>query len=314
MVMNMENVRIVFMGTPVFGKEILKTLVENYYQVVAVVTQPDKAVGRKKILTAPPVKEYALSQQIEVLQPIKIKEDYQRIVELQPDLIVTCAYGQMIPKQLLQLPRLGCINVHASLLPKLRGGAPIQHAIMDGYTKSGVTIMEMVPQMDAGDMISQKSVDILENDTYGSLHDRLIQCATRLLVETLPSIIEGNYTKLPQNIDEVTYGYNITKEQERIDLSQDYDTIYNQIRGLIPNPCAYFLLDGKKVKVYEVEKTDIVQNYENGTILFVGKYLGLVIDQRVMIIKKLQLEGKNVNTASEVRNGAGRNWQYQVCQ
>ncbi len=314
MVIYMNKIRIVFMGTPVFGKEILRCLVENDYEVIGVVAQPDKAVGRKQIITACPVKEYALEQGIEVIQPINIKEDYSRIVELNPDLIVTCAYGQIIPKALLELPRLGCINVHASLLPKLRGGAPIQHSIIDGLKETGVTIMEMVRKMDAGAIISQGKVTIEDNDTYGSLHDKLIEVGTKLLIDTLPSIIDQSYEKVEQNEDEVTFGYNISKEEEKVDLSKDYDTIYNQVRGLIPNPCAYVLVDGKKVKFYEVEKTDITDNNVNGTIVFVGKELGLVVDHRVILVKQLQLEGKSKMTAKEFRNGAGRNWDNVICQ
>lgn len=310
----MKETRIVFMGTPVFGKEILRCLVENDYNVVGVVSQPDKAVGRKQIITFCPVKEYAVEKGIEVIQPIKIKEDYQRIVELQPDLIVTCAYGQIIPKALLQLPKLGCINVHASLLPKLRGGAPIQHSIIDGYDETGVTIMEMASKMDAGDMISQASTKIEKNDTYGSLHDRLITIGQKLLLETLPSVIDHSYIPIKQEDELVTFGYNISKEEEHIDLSKGYTGVFNQVRGLIPTPCCYMVVDGKKVKIHEISTSELTREAEDGTIVFVdGGKLGLVVENKVLVISKLQLEGKQVMTSKEVRNGSGRNWDGKVC-
>ena len=169
--------KIVFMGTPTFGREILKCLHQNGYDVVLAVCQPDKYVGRKHVLTGCEVKQYCIENNIEVFQPVKIREDYTRVLQVNPDLIVTCAYGQIIPKIILD--KCKCINVHASLLPKLRGGAPIQHAIIDGYSTTGITIMEMSNKMDAGDIISQSSIDIDINDTYSSLHDKLITVATR---------------------------------------------------------------------------------------------------------------------------------------
>lgn len=303
----MSKLKVIFMGTPTFGKEILRCLVENNYDVVLAVTQPDKYVGRKHVLTSCETKKYALEHNIEVFQPIKIKNDYDLIVQKQPDLIVTCAYGQIIPKEVLSLCK--CINVHASLLPKLRGGAPIQHSIIDGYDKTGVTIMEMVSKMDAGDIISQKEIDIDINDSYISLHDKLIEVATKLLIDTLPSIIDNTYTPIKQNDDEVTFGYNISPQEEHIDFSKTYKQVYDQIRGLYDSPCAYAIVDGKKVKIAQVEMSDESRDSENGTIVFVGKEMGIVVDKRVMIIKKLQLEGKNMVSSKEFRNGVGRNWE-----
>ena len=168
----MKDIKIVFMGTPDFAVPIFKALADNY-NVVAVVTQPDKRIGRKQILTPTPVKKVSALYNIPVLQPIKIKEAYQEVLKYKPDIIITCAYGQIIPKELLDYPKYKCINVHASLLPKLRGGAPIHHAIMDGYDKTGITIMYMDIKMDAGDIISQSETTITKDDTLASLHDRL---------------------------------------------------------------------------------------------------------------------------------------------
>ena len=302
--------KIVFMGTPTFGREILKCLHQNGYDVVLAVCQPDKYVGRKHVLTSCEVKQYCIENNIEVFQPVKIREDYSRVLEVNPDLIVTCAYGQIIPKIILD--KCKCINVHASLLPKLRGGAPIQHAIIDGYSTTGITIMEMSNKMDAGDIISQSSIDIDINDTYSSLHDKLIKVATKLLLDTIGSVIDNSYVAIKQNENEVTFGYNILPQQEHIDFNKSYMQVYNQIRGLADVPYAYGIVEGKKVKLCQVSTSDIVSENANGTIVFVSKGLGVVVDNRVIVIEKLQLEGKNITSAKDFRNGVARNWQGVV--
>ena len=302
--------KIVFMGTPTFGREILKCLHQNGYDVVLAVCQPDKYVGRKHVLTSCEVKQYCIENNIEVFQPVKIREDYSRVLQVNPDLIVTCAYGQIIPKIILE--KCKCINVHASLLPKLRGGAPIQHAIIDGYSTTGITIMEMSNKMDAGDIISQSSIDIDINDTYSSLHDNLITVATRLLLDTIGSVIDNSYVAIKQNENEVTFGYNILPQQEHIDFNKSYMQVYNQIRGLADVPYAYGIVEGKKVKLCQVSTSDIVSENANGTIVFVSKGLGVVVDNRVIVIEKLQLEGKNITSAKDFRNGVARNWQGVV--
>ena len=302
--------KIVFMGTPTFGREILKCLHQNGYDVVLAVCQPDKYVGRKHVLTSCEVKQYCIENNIEVFQPVKIREDYTRVLQVNPDLIVTCAYGQIIPKIILE--KCKCINVHASLLPKLRGGAPIQHAIIDGYSTTGITIMEMSNKMDAGDIISQSSIDIDINDTYSSLHDKLIKVATKLLLDTIGSVIDNSYVAIKQNENEVTFGYNILPQQEHIDFNKSYMQVYNQIRGLADVPYAYGIVEGKKVKLCQVSTSDIVSENVNGTIVFVSKGLGVVVDNRVIVIEKLQLEGKNITSAKDFRNGVARNWQGVV--
>ena len=302
--------KIVFMGTPTFGREILKCLHQNGYDVVLAVCQPDKYVGRKHVLTSCEVKQYCIENNIEVFQPVKIREDYSRVLQVNPDLIVTCAYGQIIPKIILD--KCKCINVHASLLPKLRGGAPIQHAIIDGYSTTGITIMEMSNKMDAGAIISQSSIDIDINDTYSSLHDKLITVATKLLLDTIGSVIDNSYVAIKQNDNEVTFGYNILPQQEHIDFNKSYMQVYNQIRGLADVPYAYGIVEGKKVKLCQVSTSDIVSENVNGTIVFVSKGLGVVVDNRVIVIEKLQLEGKNITSAKDFRNGVARNWQGVV--
>ena len=305
----MEKTRVIFMGTPEFGRAILQELLDEQLNVVAVVCQPDKLVGRKQILTFPVVKQLAVERGIEVIQPLRIREDYQRILDLKPDLIVTCAYGQIIPKVLLDAPPLGCINVHASLLPALRGGAPIQHAIIDGYDKTGITIMEMDVRMDSGNIISQAECEIRNDDTYGSLHDRLIETAVKLLRETMGSILAGSHPSVPQQEELVTFGYNISKEEEKLDLSRGYRGVYNQIRGLIPSPCSYFTVDGKKVKIWEAQESDLTVERPDGYLCYADDALGLTVEKRLILIRQLQPEGKQKMSARDFRNGAGRNWE-----
>ena len=235
--MNLEDInvekelKIIYMGTPEFSATVLKGLIENY-KIRAIVTQPDKKVGREQKELSPPVKQVGIDNTILVLQPNKIMDEYQPLKDMEPDLIITCAYGKILPREILELPRLGCINVHASLLPKLRGGAPIHRAIINGYTKTGVTIMYMDEKMDEGDMISQKETEITETETAETLHDKLSVIGRDLLIETLPSIINQTNQRIKQNNDAATYGFIIKREDEKIDFSKTKKKIYDQIRGL----------------------------------------------------------------------------------
>ena len=236
------------MGTPDFAVPILETLIQNT-NVVLVVSQPDKKVGRKQILTKTPIHEVADKYGISVFQPEKIKNDYERILEVKPDIIITCAYGQIIPKVLLDLPRLGCINVHASLLPKLRGGAPLHHAIIDGLDKTGVTIMYMDEAMDTGDIISTISYDIKSSDTTEDIHDTLRELGAKLLIDTLPSIVLGTNRRIKQNETEATYGYNITREEEHIDFNKSGILIDRLVRGLYSWPLANTIIGDTEYKI-----------------------------------------------------------------
>ena len=224
--------RVVFMGTPDFSVPVLETIIREGYEVVGVVTQPDRPVGRKRILTPTPVKQKAMEHGIPVFQPEKIKEDYDQVLAWNPDLIVTAAFGQIIPKILLDAPKHGCINVHASLLPKYRGGAPIHKAIIDGETETGVTIMYMDVKMDTGDMISKVVVPIGEKDHTGSMFEKLSVAGAELLKETLPKLLAGEIEATPQNHEEATFAWNIKREDERIDWYKPATTLYNQVRGL----------------------------------------------------------------------------------
>jgi len=238
------------MGTPDFAVPILEGLIENY-EVVGVVSQPDRRVGRRQLFEPTPIKKVALEHNILIFQPEKIRNDYENILALEPDIIVTCAYGQIIPKAILDYPRLGCINVHASLLPKLRGGAPIHRAIIEGYDKTGITIMYMDVKMDNGDIISTRETKIEESDNLESLHDRLSIMGRELLLDTMPSIIDGTNNRIKQNEEEVTFGYNIKREEEHIDFSKSSREIFNHIRGLCPVPACFAMLDDNEIKIYD---------------------------------------------------------------
>ena len=262
-----EELKIVFMGTPDFAVPILEALHKNY-NVKGVVTQPDKPVGRSQELRPTPVKKYASDNLILCINPKSIKEDWGEVVSFHPNLIITCAYGQILPRELLVYPKYGCINVHASLLPKLRGGAPIHHAIIDGYKKTGITIMYMSPRMDEGDIIKQKEIEIEETDTAETLHDKLSILGRDLLLEVIPTIKDGTATRTKQNNDEATYAKNISKEDEKIDFSKTSRQIYNQIRGLNSWPGAYAIFDGKRMKIWSSRISDYTDPFKiNGQII-----------------------------------------------
>lgn len=296
--------KVVFMGTPEFAVPILKLLIDEY-DVVGVVTQPDRMVGRKRIITPPPVKELAIEHNIKVFQPLKIKENYQEILALSPDLIVTCAYGQILPEEILHFPKYGCINVHASLLPKLRGGAPIHHAIIDGYKETGITIMYMSKKMDQGDILTQVKTPILDDDTLGSLQYKLSEMAKDLLKSTIPLLIEDKIIPLKQNEEEATYGYNISREEERIDFTKSIEEVDRQVRGLNPVPGAYTTLNGKILKIYDVRFGDrYYPNTEDGTIVdFHHDGFSVVCGKKELVITDMALEGKRRCAAKDFLNG-----------
>lgn len=298
----MKDTRVVFMGTPDFSVPTLKMLIEKCH-VVLVVTQKDAIVGRKKELKPSPIKEVALAYNIEVFQPTKIKEDFNKVIEAKPDLIVTCAYGQIIPKELLELPALGCINVHASLLPKLRGGAPIHRAIMEGHIKTGITIMYMDEHMDNGDIISTCEVPIQNTDNVGFLHDILSLKGSVLLSETLPSIINRTNSRIKQNDDEATFAKIIKRQDELIDFNRSCVEIYNQIRGLNPWPLAYFTVHNEEVKVLECDYN--IQNTSKiGEIVEVtNSTIGISCKDGVIYLVKIKPASKKEMFVKDYLNG-----------
>ena len=298
--------KIVFMGTPDFAVPILEGLIKNY-QVVLVVSQPDKKVGRKQILTPTPVKSKALEYGISVFQPVNIKEDYQKVIDAKPDIIITCAYGQIIPKVLLDYPEYGCINVHASLLPKLRGGAPIHKAIIDGYDKTGITIMYMDVRMDSGDIISQEETKILDSDNLEILHDRLSLMGVELLLKTLPSIFNKTNKRVKQNIDEVTFAYNIKREEEHIDFNKTSKEVFDLIRGLNPAPAANFILDGEEFKVYN-SRIGTSKNETSGKIINIYKDgIGVSTLDGEIILTEVKPAGKKRMLVRDYLNGIDKN-------
>ena len=312
--MNIEDVivnrppRVVFMGTPTFSVPILEALIKNY-KVKAVVTQPDKQVGRSGKIAKPPVKIKAEENNILVIQLDRIKEEYQEIIDLNPDLIVTCAYGQILPKELLDYPKYGCINVHASLLPNLRGGAPIHRSIINGYSKTGITIMYMAEGMDDGDIITQREVEITYDDTASTLHDKLSIVGSELLIETLPSILNGTNERIKQDSSKVTFAPVITKEDEKIDFNKTSKEVYNQIRGLNSFPGAYFMLGGKRFKVWEsIIGNEVFHQHINGEIVKLYKEgIGIKTHNGVIILTVIQPEGKSKMKASDYLNGQKEN-------
>ena len=301
--------RVCFMGTPEFAVAILDALVQSDVEVVAVVSQPDKKVGRKQILQATPVKERALSYNILVLQPEKIKDSTNELKELNLDLIVTCAYGQFIPETILNTPKYGSVNIHASLLPKYRGGAPIHKAIINGEDETGITIMRMVKKMDAGDIIFQQTCPIYEEDDFGSLHDRLQDLGSNMIKEYLSQLFTIDLQTIPQDESKVSFSYNISSEEEFVNFNDTMKNVYNKIRGLNPWPVSHSIIEHKKVKLFKAIKSDIISDGEVGTVIgLINEGLAIKVQDGVILIKELQVEGKNRMTAQAFYQGMGKQW------
>lgn len=305
----MKMLKIVFMGTPSFSVPILEALIEKY-DVVGVVTQPDKLVGRKQERKFSPVKECAIQHQIPVFQPTKIRTEYQDIIALQPDIIVTAAYGQIVGMKLLNAPKYRSINVHASLLPKYRGGAPIHEAIKQGETKTGVTIMYMEKQMDAGDILAVAELPILEEDTGGTIFEKLSFLGRDLLMETIPLLIEGKIEPIKQKEEDATFAYNVTKEEEKLNFNLPARAVVNHIRAYNPSPIAYMELGEDTVKVYQAAVSSEKHDATPGTILKKTKQGFLVAcgENTTIEILEVQPSGKRIMKASDFANGALRKY------
>lgn len=297
--------KIVFMGTPDFSVPILRNLVKEGYEIVGVVTQPDRPKGRKKALSPPPVKVEALKHNIKVLQPEKIRNEVEEVLSLQPDLIVTAAFGQILPKDLLEAPKYGCINVHASLLPELRGGAPIHYSILQGKDKTGVTIMYMAEKLDAGDILTQVEVKIEERDTVGTLFDKLSEAGVKLLSDTLPQLLDGKLTPQKQDDSKATFASNIKREQEKIDWTKSGEEIYNQIRGLNPWPVAFTTYENQPIKLWWSEKMPSKNDSSPGTIIGIDQD-GFVVatgNKTAIKITELQPSGKKKMSGDDFLRG-----------
>lgn len=302
---------VVFMGTPQFAVPILQGVIDHGYQVLVVVTQPDRLVGRKKVLQMSPVKQAALTNNIPVLQPEKISgsEEMQKIMMMQPDIIITAAYGQFLPTSLLNSAKIAAINVHGSLLPKYRGGAPIQYAIKNNDAETGITIMYMAKKMDAGDIITQASLPILPTDDAGSIFDKLSYLGRDLLLTTLPKIIDGTAPRLPQDESKVTFAYNIKPCEEQIDINWPATKINGLVRALRPQPGAYCNFAGKRTKIWQIKVSDETTTAQPGTVITKTKK-SLVIaagDHTAFEIVCLQPAGKAKQPIQAYLNGLGRN-------
>ena len=299
---------VVFMGTPEFAVPILQSLIDNpEYDVQAVLTQPDHHIGRKRTLHQSPVKELAEQYNIEVLQPAKLSKspEMEKIISLQPDLMITAAYGQFLPTKLLAAAKIAAINVHGSLLPKYRGGAPIQYSIINGDKETGVSIMYMVKKMDAGDIISQRSIPIEDTDDSGTMFKKLSLLGRDLLLETLPKLISWDVNPVAQDPDKVVFSPNITSEQEPIDFRLPARLIDAKVRGLRPAPLGNMVIDGLRTKIYDVtpleEKTDL----EPGKVVRVTKHQLVIAagDRTTYQINKLKPAGKKAMDITSYLNG-----------
>lgn len=292
------------MGTPEFSVPILKMLIKNY-NVVGVVTQPDREVGRKKVLTPSPIKQTAMEFNIPVITPEKLRIEYEKVLAFKPDIIVTCAYGQILPNEILNYPKYGCINVHASLLPKYRGGAPIQRAIMNGEVKTGITIMYMNEGMDTGDMIEKKELIIENDDNYDEVSKKLSVIGTDLLEDVLPKVIKGKIKRTIQDNEDATYAPIIKREDEKLDFNKTTFEIYNHIRALSTTPGAYAILDKKVVKIYSSRMSDHIHpNKKNGEIVKIyDDGIGISTSDSEIVITDIKIEGKNKMSVKQYLNG-----------
>lgn len=299
--------KILFMGTPDIAVSMLKQILVDGYDVIGVVTQPDKKAGRKQELKMSEVKQCALQHNIPVYQPVRIKDDYKDLMMLGADLIVTCAYGQFIPSELLEAPTYGSINVHASLLPKLRGGAPIHKAIIYGEKETGMSIMRMVKAMDAGAVMAQCKVRIEETDTAGSLYDKLAEAGAKLLSESIVKIKEGKAVFVEQQEEKATFAYTISKEEEFISFDRDISKVYDHIRGLIPFPVGHGIINNKKVKFHKVRKVEKAIYSKPGEVLgLLDGGFAIAAVNGYVLIDEIQMEGKAKTDAKAFFNGAGK--------
>ncbi|TGD21703.1 methionyl-tRNA formyltransferase [Companilactobacillus suantsaicola] len=303
--------RVIFLGTPEFSATVLRGLLKADYDVVAVVTQPDKPVGRKQKLQKSPVKLVAEAENIKVYQPAKLPKspEMEELKALKADLLITAAYGQFLPTSFLESAKVAAINVHGSLLPKYRGGAPIQWSLLNGDKETGITIMYMVKGMDAGDIISQKKLPIAETDDNGSLFDKMAVVGRDLLLETIPKILSGDIHPIKQDPDKVVFSPNISKEQEHIDFSKSAKEVFNQIRALSPDPGAWVMLNNQRTKLYQTQVEEINSDQPVGSIYDLGKKRLVIVagDGQGVSIKKIQPAGKKIMDIANYMNGLGKN-------
>ena len=301
--MDKNALRLVFMGTPEISAEVFEAMILDGYKFVGLIAQPDRPVGRKGQLEKVPTKVVAEKYNVPVFQPIKIRKEYDFVKELNPDIIITLAYGQIVPQGLLDIPRYGCLNLHGSLLPKYRGAAPIQYALINNEKVTGMTLMKMVAAMDAGAMYAKKEIAIDEDDNSTSLFKKMGEAAKELILESLPLYMDGKLPEIEQDESQVTFCPTIKPEQEKLDLNLNVREINGWIRGLSDHPGAYFLLEDKKLKVF---KAKIVNENEGniGEIVRADKG-GLIVQLKggQLSLFELQKEGKNRMDYKSFLNG-----------
>ena len=291
--MIMNNKRIIFMGTPEISASVLEGIISAGYNVVAVIAQPDRPVGRKKIMTPVPTKVVAEKYNIPVYQPLKIRKEYEFVDELHPDVIITLAYGQIVPQGLLDIPPLGCLNLHGSLLPKYRGAAPIQYALMNNDKVTGMTLMKMVKEMDAGEMYATEEVVIADEDNSTSLFIKMGEAALKLILRELPIILAGELKGVPQDESLVNFAPSIKPEEEKLDLNKSKEELQGYIRALSDVPGAYLYLDNLKLKIYRSQIVSDEVSREVGEIIKADKKgLHLQAKNGVLALLDIQLEGK----------------------
>ncbi len=297
----MKDLKVVFMGSPLFSVPVLEELNKNV-NIVGVVTAPDAYVGRKKILTMCPVKEKAVGLGLKVYSPIKLRSDFEFIKELNPDMIITCAYGQILSEEILNIPKLGCFNLHGSLLPKYRGGAPIHYALLNGDKKTGITLMYMDKGMDSGDMIAKEEIKIEENDNIESLTNKLSIIASKMIIKYLPSLIDGTNNRVKQDINKVTFSPIITREDEHLDFNVIAKEIFNRYRMLSPNPLPNIKIDDIEYKIAECKIVDAsgkvctVVNKDKNSFTIMAKDKGIMVS-------KIKPIGKNIMNVRDFFNG-----------
>ena len=306
----MNNLKVIFMGTPEFAVPILDYLIANT-NVLLVITQPDKEIGRDKKLVFSPIKSLAIKHNIDVFQPLKIRNDFEIIKRINPDIIITCAFGQILPKELLEIPHLGCINIHASLLPKYRGAAPMQYAILEGEKETGVTLMYMDEGMDTGDMIAKITCPITQEDNIGTIHDKLSLLGRDLLAKELPNIISGNIKKEKQDNNLATYSKMIKREDEKIDFNNIGVSIINKIRAFNPWPLSYFTLNGNEIKVIKANfrKCDVK---EINKVIIEKKAMGITCKDGVIYLEKIKPFGKKEMDILAYLNGIKKEEEFYV--
>lgn len=304
----MNDKKIVFLGTPEFSACVLQGLIDAKYNIIAVVTQPDKPVGRKRILTPTPVKEVALRHNIDVYQPVSLRKDYEFLKNMDFDMLITAAYGQILPQEVLDLSKVNNINVHASLLPKHRGGAPIHRSIINGDKTTGVTIMKMIYKMDAGCMYAKQEVEIDEQINTTELFNKLQYVGRDLLLKVLPDLLDNKLEGIEQNEDEATYSFNIKREEEKIDFNKTTLQVHNLIRGLAEVPGAYCIFKEKEMKVYRAKIYKLCEdNVEVGSLKIENKNELIVkCSDGYLRLLEIKLEGKQRMDVSAFLNGCNK--------